>query len=231
VVRVAVIGAVILLDVLTAGAGVWDGTEPNKDAVVDHLQAALEPIDGAARVYAVEVCRGKEGMDSEFPRIKMQAPSKYKTGPLAVREIFARDRRATVTTDSAGIPRITFGKPSCALLRTKIHELRFTVQERYDRILAQLAIENAREVQRAMRTLRVHQPTTVMDFGVQVPMPGVPRLPAVLHDVTMDEALDLIAKTFFSVVFYEEWVDSTGTKYFFIDQGCIVCDPVGHTPK
>jgi hypothetical protein len=76
-VRIAVVEAVISVDILTAGAGVWDGTKPNKDAVVDHLQRALEPVNGAARVYAVVKCPRK-GLDAEFAGVKMQMPTKRK---------------------------------------------------------------------------------------------------------------------------------------------------------
>jgi hypothetical protein len=231
--RVASASAILLLSIsLAAKEEDKFPTFPedrNKEAVIRHLRPALESIDGAARVYAVIDSQGTAA--ARFPRIGIQSPLQHKTGLDAVREIFAKDKRTTVTIDAAGIPRIKFGRIPCALLQTQIHFLQFKPLDRYNFIEAEEAIENATEVKAAIRRLRLQQPLTVISENVQVPMQGVPRLPASIKDMTMDQALDLLAKTFASAVFYEEWMDSKGAHFFFVDDGCIVCGPWRHTPQ
>jgi hypothetical protein len=221
-----------LLLAAAASAVDFDTTFPedaNKEAVIRHLRPALEPIDGAARVYAVVDCRGLPA--TRFPRVMLQTPRKAKTGINAVREIFAKDKQTTVTLDPMGMPRIRIGKAPSALLQTKIHRLRFTPQERYNIISAELALEKTKEIQTAVRRLNLKQPLTVISENVQVPMEDVPRLPASIKDVTFDQALDLLAATFVSVIFYEECTDGKEGHFFSIDHGCIVCGPWRNTQE
>src|SRR6266478_5800014 len=221
-----------LLFAVAALAGDFDTTfpeDPNKEAVIRHLRLALEPIDGAARVYAVAECHGSQA--TQLPRVTLQSPRKTNTGIGAVREIFLKDKQTRVTLDRTGMPRLRIGNAPSALLRTKIHQLRFTPQERYNILSAELAIENTKEVQAAVRRLKLKEPVTVISELSQEPMQGVPHLPASISDVTMDEALDLLAKTFACVIFYEECTDPEGGRFFTIHQGCIVCGPWRHTPR
>jgi len=227
--------ASILLSLLLAAAASavdFDTTFPedaNKEAVIRHLRPALEPIDGAARVYAVVDCRALPA--TRFPRVTLQTRRKAKIGIDAVREIFANDKQTTVTLGPTGIPRIRIGKAPSALLQTKIHRLRFTPQERYNIISAEMALEKTEEVQAAIGRLNLKQPVTVISENVQVPMEDVPHLPASIKDVTFDQALDLLAATFASVIFYEECTDGKDGHYFTIDQGCIVCGPWRNTQE
>jgi hypothetical protein len=232
VARVASISTTALVIAVAALAVDFDTTfpeDPNKEAVIRHLRPALEPIDGAARVYAVVDCHGLPA--TRFPRVTLQTPSKTKTGVDAVREIFAKDKQTRVAVDSTGMPRINIGKSPSALLQTKIHRLKFTSTERCNIISAELAIEKTPEVQAAIRRLHLAQPLTAISENVQVPMEGVPRLPASIKDITLDQALDLLAHTFAEVVFYLECTDSKDGRFFSIDQGCIVCGPWRHTPR
>ena len=223
---------VALAVIVAVGNATEDDTFPedrNKEALIRQLRPVLEPIDGAARVYTTVNCQ--RGTSSRFPRMTMQSPSPAKTGIDAIREIFAKDKQATVTTGQNGIIRIHIGQARPALLKTRIHRLHFTPSERYNIIEAEAAIENTKEVQAAVHRLELQQPVIVVSENVQEPMEGVPHLPATIHDMTMDQALDLFARTFASVIFYEECIDSKGTRFFFVDHGCIVCGPWRHTPQ
>ena len=155
----------------------------------------------------------------------MQAHSQHRIGVKAIREIFARDNRTLVTVDSARIPRVTVGRLSGAILQTKIHRLKFTQDQRYNIISAELAIEDTPEIQAAVRSLGLKQPIIVISENMQQPMPGVRHLPETIKDITFDRALDLLAKTFSEVVFYDEWIDDRGDRYFSVNQGCILCLP------
>jgi hypothetical protein len=234
VTRIVSIGAILVASISVVAATEEDKfptfpQDRNWEALIRQLRPALEPVDGAARVYAVVDCQGTAA--TRFPQITLQSPSKNKTGVDAVREIFGKDKRTTVTTDATGMPRIKFGKSPCALLQTKIHRLQFTTRQRYNIIEAEEAIENTKEVKASIRRLGLQQPIVVISENVQEPMEGVPHLPASIKDVTMDQALDLLAKTFASVVFYEECIDAKGVRFFSVNQGCIVCGPWRHTPR
>ena len=69
-------------------------------------------------------------------------------------------------------------------------------RQRYNIIEAEAAIEGAKEVKAAIQKLRLEQPVVVISELVQEPMQGVPHLPAHIKDVTLDQALDLLATTF-----------------------------------
>jgi hypothetical protein len=64
-------------------------------------------------------------------------------------------------------------------------------------------MENAPEVQSAMRELNIRIPARPLSIGIAQPADGLPHLPSVITNVTMDQALDLVAKTFRGIVLYE----------------------------
>lgn len=217
---------------LLAGAALatdFDTTfeDRNKEAIIRQVRPVLEPIDGAARVYAVVSCHGTQA--ARFPGVVLQSPSRHKTGGDAIREIFAKEKLATVTIEKNGLARIKIGKSLSPLLQTGIHRLNFTPDQRYNIISAELAIEKTKEVQTAIRRLQLGMPVTVISENMQSPMDDVPHLPASIEDITFDEALDLLATTFASVVFYEECIEPDGSRYFSINQGCVVCGPWRNT--
>ena len=199
--------AVLLMSVAAAQAEdmqAYHVSERNREAMENYLGPALTPLGGAGRVYVVIDCG--HGKCPQFPRIRMQSPSKGQTGFAAVREIFAKDKQTSVTSGPNGLIRIRFGKLPSALLQTKIHSLRFTLHERYNIISAEGALEGAKEVKAAIQKLRLEEPVVVISELVQEPMEGVPHLPPEIRDVTVDQALDLFAKTFGEVILYEECI-------------------------
>lgn len=207
--------------------------DANGEALVHYVRPALRSIYGAARVYAVDNYVG-HGTECRFPKIRMQPPLHHKLGVDAIREILAQDKRINVTVDSARIARITFGNPTTALLQTKIHRLQFTTEERYNEGPALRAIENTKEIQSAIHSLGFDRPfgtgeaVTVISEDIQEPYPGVRHLPSSIKDITFDQALDLLAKTFSEIVFYEECTDTKGARRYWVSQPCVLCLPWEH---
>ena len=159
-----------------------------------------------------------------FPKLKLQSPPKGKTGLAALQHIFAADKRVRVT-QNRGVIRMVVGDVSSELLHTKIGLLKFTPREQYTEDLALRAIQTASEVEAAMRKRGFEHPVVVVSIMVQEPAPRRPHLPARITNVTLDEALDLVAKTFEGIVIYEECTTPNGKGSVYADIHCILCGP------
>ena len=64
------------------------------------------------------------------------------------------------------------------------------------------AILKTKEFEAALRKLGLAEPLVIFGAGVMQPDDRFPHLPRSIKSMTIDEALDLIAKTFHGVVFY-----------------------------
>jgi hypothetical protein len=182
--------------------------ERNKVALWKHLQPVLEPRGGAARLY-FEDCT-----PNSFPRFSLQSTAGGQMGLAAVREIFKKDKRVLVTQGPSGIVRIYVGKAPLEILRTKIHFLKFTTDQRYTPKLALIAIESARDVEAAMRDLKLEHPLVWSSIHVTEARRGLPHLPSSIAEVTLDEAYDLVARTFGGMIVYKACVDSKWPSTF-----------------
>jgi hypothetical protein len=203
--------------ILTASivVGMTDESARNREEMMSHFIPVLNPDRDTARINIVVNCRGDEC--PQFPRIELQRHPKGKSGLDAVREVFAKDQRVAVTSNKDGVIQINFGKAPSLLLQTKIRSLRFTTHEQYNIISAEGALVNAKEIKSAIQRYRIESPVTVMSEIVQEPMEAVPRLPREIHDITLDQALDLFARTFGDVMIYAECIRPDGTRCFFIN--------------
>jgi len=117
-----------------------------------------------------------------------------------------------VTEGRTGIIRIRIGKAPDAFLQTKISLLTLKPMEQYNPTLAVSAIESTGEVEAAMRRLGVRPVQAIGTQLIAEPAKGLPHLPSSMKNVTVDQALDSIAKTFKDVVVYGAcvrlfWVD------------------------
>lgn len=196
-------------------------SQQNKEAVLKYLRPVLISRGGAGRLYYSTACKTKDDVTLPFPEVDVQAPSKGKTGVAALREIFGKDKRVVVPHDRSGMIRVTIGQPISALLQTKIHSVSFKQHEQYNGELAIFAILNSKEVEAAMRRLgfALDEPVTVFGGGINVPEKGVPlpHLPTTIKDMTMDQALDVIAKTFGGIVIYETCEEPGGKRLVSLD--------------
>jgi len=170
--------------------------------VLDYLQPAIANLRGA-RIYYAATCQTPK---SEFPRfvfppVWLERPFPGSTGLEAVQQIFREDPNVIVSRDSSELPRITIGNPSTAILETKIDALHFDESEQYTPLSVIDKIPTVPQVRNAERSLNVY-PFWIIDHILGGPAPGEPHLPNVLRNVTVDQTLDEVARTFGGIVIY-----------------------------
>jgi len=168
------------------------------------LWPALDYGERVGRIYYRGSCQLRLDADpaASCPQLNVQPPSNGISGVAAVRDIFRHEKDVSVKETDPGIIRIRIGSVPDAVLRVTISNLVLTPEEQYNYWLAIFKIENAPEVQSAMRDLKIRIPVRTVSIGIAQPADGLPRLPGVLTNVTMDQALDLVAKTFKGIVLY-----------------------------
>ncbi len=196
----------------------------NEDAMLKYLRPALKPAGGAGRFYSTQPCRAGQ-IPLRFPRLRVQPPRTGTHGVAAVQDIFRGEKLATVTKDVSGMVRIRVGKVPSAILETRIRSLSLKPEERYTPQLAIIALTGSKEVEAAMRRLGLEHPVVVASIGIQVPMPGLRHLPKRFTDVSLDEALDEVAKTFRGIVTYEVCTARAGGGFFHVWFKCVACEP------
>jgi hypothetical protein len=198
-------------------------TSPDEEYAVhilDKLKPVLASAGGASRFNFVGPCHsGKNPVG--FPTLNLQPPSEGKTGVRAVRDMFRGNKGVAITSSASGIIRIKIGSAPFTLLQTRIPVLKLKPLEQYNPLDAIYAIQSAKEVEAARSKLGLLYPTAIVDQRQLEPAEGLPHLPSVLKDVTMDQALDAVAKAFKCVVIYGECVGGD-QRYFTIGFGWVV---------
>jgi hypothetical protein len=182
-----------------------------EQVVLQYLWPALDYGKIAGRIYYTAVCRPNENIGAAFPRLDVRPPPEGKVGLAAVRNMFQHAKNTLVTGHDPGIIRIRIGSVPNDLLRVKISRLVLTSDEQYNYFLAMVQIQNEPEVRSAMQKLEISPRAVEFIMPVAPPVAGAPHLPALITNVTMDQALDLVAKTFGGVVIYE--FCTSGTQF------------------
>jgi hypothetical protein len=152
-----------------------------------------------------------------FPAVYLQPPQQESTGIAAVRQIFRVDPNVAVIQDRSGMLRIMIGRVSTAILQTRIQVLTLNPIDQYSAPSAVATIENAPELHAADRKLNVDQPLRTIDVIVSGPVPGAPHLPTSMKNVTVDKALDAVARTFRGIVMYAICKQPDGKDMFKLD--------------
>lgn len=99
--------------------------------------------------------------------------------------------------------RVRIGDVPDTILQTRIPKLIFDVVSQYNSAEAISAIGNAPEVIAAMRAHKITTPVLVIGRHVFThPRASLPHMPEELSNVTKDQALDVVAKTWGDVVFH-----------------------------
>jgi hypothetical protein len=175
----------------------------NEYAMLTYLVPVLLQARKAGRIYyAPSSCVPDENDPDPFPTIDMQPPPKETSGLAAVREIFRHDHNIKVKESPSGIIRIRIGKIPDAILQTKLSRIYLMPIAQYNPVDAILAIERSEEVQAAMHRLGIHQAFQAVNVQIVMPAPGLPHLPKSIDNLTMEQALDLVAQTFRGIVEY-----------------------------
>jgi hypothetical protein len=211
------VAALTILGIVTAPA-----TVGHMDTVIDHLRPALTYVGGAARVYYAGECRPAEKDPSGvqhllFPSVYLEPAPQGATGITAVRQIFRDDPHVAITQDRSGMLRITIGSVSTAILQTRIQVLTLSPDDQYSAPSAVVAIENTPEVDGAKRSQHLGEPFGIVDIIASGPIGGAPHLPRLMQNVTVDEALDSVARTFKGVVLYGICKQPDGKDIFRLD--------------
>jgi hypothetical protein len=174
-------------------------------AVLHLLQSAFSAGGGMGRFYYqayVPVCSAKAQNDLSFPEIKVTTPSKDETGLAAIRDALQGNPNVTVARDASGMPRVTVGTVHDVILRTRIAKISLSPEEQFNPVMAIGKILASPEVIEAMRVQGYTRLPYLYDMLVQAPMPGVPHLRSTITNVTLDQALDDVARTFKGMVLY-----------------------------
>lgn len=198
------------------GQDSYDRSSRNENAILKHLRPPLRSIGKVARVYYRAECRVNSGDPVPFPRPNVRPPSKHKSGLPAIQEIFAHDKNVTVTQEASGTILIKIGRVSGEILRTRLRSLKLEPMEQYNATEAIGAIERTNEFHDAASSLGL-KPVWSYSSPVVEPREELPHLPATIKDTTVEELLDLIAKTFNGIVIYGECDGENGARPFWID--------------
>jgi hypothetical protein len=119
-----------------------------------------------------------------------------------VRSIFRQTRESWVVEKVGGIIQIRLGKAPNAILRTRIHRLNLDPIAQFNPSEVMNAIVNSPEVRSAMAEPHVDVPQRIYSMILTQPAEGLPHLPPEISNVTMDQALDMVARTWSGVVLY-----------------------------
>lgn len=191
--------------------------ERYEDSLLGYLRPALFAAKKAGRVYYVVPCRDPDhDFPVPFPDVRVQAPSNNRNGLEAVREIFRDDQRVTVSEEPDGIIKVRVGDVPAAILQTRLPLVNLKANEQYDATLAILAFTGAKAVRVAMRELGLQEAAAVGSIPLNLPAKPAPHLPAIVKDVTLDKALDIVARTFGVIVVFGECTNSTGASFMRI---------------
>ena len=195
----------------------WRVNQNNKDMMLRYLRPALRTAGGFGRILYSSICY-EHGQPVPFPELTVSPMVGNKMGLAAVRSVFRDDRSVTVEQDRSGMVRIAIGKPQSAILQTKIRSLSLKPSEQYNPGLAIVAIEKSKDIQVAMKKLDLRLPdVVVLDMNVVEPARGLPHLPAALAEITLDQALDLVARTFGGIAYCGICADRHGARLVSMD--------------
>lgn len=204
--------SLIILGIVSAPAKVGIGS-----AATDYLRPVMKSVSGAgaARINYAGICAGKNQL--LFPSVEVQPASPKATGITAVRQIFQNDPHVAIIQDESGLFRITIGSVSTSALRTRMPVLTLRSGSQYTPESAVDTIAIALETYAVNHKLSLGMASLVIDHIDNGPVEGAPHLPPLMQKVTVDDALDAVARTFNGIVLYGSCRQPDGKELFKID--------------
>lgn len=187
--------------------------ERTREMILEDLQLAFGSSPRAARIYFSASCDLNEFGNLLFPVLDVESPVEHGHGLESIREIFRYDSNVVVSEGGSGIFKITIGKVSGRILDTEIPLLTLNQRAQYnpDGLDGAIpAIESTPEFKAASKKLKTSQVAFFYIGGVEPALETLPHLPGAINNVTVDQALDSVAKTFGGVVFYGECMKPNG---------------------
>lgn len=175
----------------------------NEQEVVTRLRPVLYSARKVGRFYFDGDCLKTSLTPDRIvfrKTLDLSEPLSGASGVDAIRSIFRNERNVTITEKPVGVIRIQLGNVMDAILRTRMIQLKLDSSSQYDSLPAILSVERAPEVRSRMNQLGLQLLNHVIDYIVVQPHPGIPHLPEQLSNITLDDALDLVANTWNGVV-------------------------------
>jgi hypothetical protein len=201
-------------------------------SLVDYLRPALKYVGGTARIYYAGECPTKDRsslvQQLHFPSVWFQPPLPGATGMDAVRQIFSEDPNVTVTQDRFEMLRITIGSVSSTVLQTRIPSLTFDPTAQYTASSATDTIAITADIYAKQHGLPFGLAPFIIDHLVSGPINGAPHLPAMMQNITIDDALDVVARTFKGIVTYGDCTQPDGKILFRVG---FIYDPSAQPPR
>lgn len=178
----------------------------NSNYVRYYLWPILEKSKMSAQINYVGECRVNDRFfPPAFPKVTLQLGSAAATGVDEVKELFRNDSNTTVVgTEGDKTVKILIGRVSEQLLETRIVRVHFGQIDQYNPAYAIDELENTREIRNAMHSLQITELSLPNDTMLVQPAEGIPHLPEYLNNITLGQALDVVANTFRGIVMYGE---------------------------
>ena len=188
------------------------------NAFFAYMRPALIYAGGVARVYYAGECpaRDRTGLVQmlPFPLVWLEPTPQGATGTDAIRQTFRDDPNVSVVQDRSGMLRITIGSVSDLVLKTRIPSLTLDRSEQYNVLSAIDKIAFTVDIYAKQNGLPFGEAPSVIDHLVGGWIDGAPHLPATMKNVTLDDALDAVARTFGGIVVYGQCARPDGKTLF-----------------
>lgn len=175
----------------------------NEKAFLNQLWPALDHGEKVGRIYYRGSCLQDANLGISFRQFDFRPAPVGESGVAAVKYMLRNDKNISVDEDDSGIVRIRIGRVPDAILHIRIPRLTLSPEEQYNAWPAIWAVQNASEVQSAMHDLHIRTPIRVTNMILVRPADGLPHLPNVMTGATVDQVLDIIAKTFHGMILYK----------------------------
>jgi hypothetical protein len=176
-------------------------TACNEDTMLRYLWPAVKSAKAGGRIYFSTACTRPDQYRVPFPKTDVQPPSKNTLPVLALHAAFQGDKNVTITEDHSVI-RVRIGNPPDTILSTNISQLNLTPEAQYNPEEAIGEVLHAKEVSVAEEKLGIVFPLAMSDHIVAPPLEETPHLPKSIQGISVDQALDMVAKTFGVAVIY-----------------------------
>lgn len=203
---------------LPASSGGEQSTASNsKGAFVGRVRPILRATHQVGRIYYRTSCSAQTAGPDLFPSISARSAAQTLNVSASVREMFVDQTNVTVVERQPNIVAVTIGRVDGSILATRIRELKLEAVQQFNPSLVISAVLNTDDVQAAMNYHGLDFPIVTGPGFVAPAGDKSPHVASVVKDRTLEQILDLVAKTFNGIVFYGECTDSDKTQWFWID--------------
>lgn len=174
--------------------------QTDESLILRYLQSALDEGTSVRLSYSTS-CNATSDFPP-IPPVRLSARSKRLTGVDAARAIFYSDHDVVITKGPGDVVKISVGRVPTDLLETRVALLKLQPIEQYNPGKVIDALESTKELKSVIKLLDLLlvRPLHIQLLHLPVPGDAAPHVPVVLQDVTIDQALDLVAETFGGVV-------------------------------